>query len=128
MKKHGPPPWKMNVVGISSASVPMAATLPAVSATARRKVEPMGTTYRVVEAGATEPEDLEAWLNGEAANGWRCVAVNSMPAHSVTVKTGGSLFRPERDQFRGFVMDGLGSDTFSRTVVYNVWVTLERTT
>jgi len=88
---------------------------------------PLMTTYRVVEAGATEPEDLERWLIDEASQGWRCVSVTSMPANSVRVKVGGTFFNPEREELRGYRMDGLGSDTVSRTVVYNVWVTLERT-
>ena len=87
----------------------------------------MTTTYRVVEAGATEPEDLERWLNAEAAGGWRVASVMSVPANKVEVRVGGSFFNPEREEMRGYKMDGFGSETFSRTVVYNLWVTLERT-
>jgi len=87
----------------------------------------MTTTYRVVEAGATEPEDLEGWLNTEAAAGWRVVSVSTVPANKVDVRVGGSFFNPERAEMRGYKMDGFGSETFARTVIYNLWVTLERT-
>jgi hypothetical protein len=87
----------------------------------------MATTYRVVEAGATEPDDLERWLNNEALAGWRVVSVTTVPANTVDVRVGGSFFNPERQEMRGYKMDGIGSETFSRTVVFNLWVTLERT-
>jgi Domain of unknown function (DUF4177) len=82
--------------------------------------------YRVVEAGATEPDDLQDWLNAQAAEGWRCVGVTTVPATSVTVKTGGGFFSAERDTFRGFTSDGWGSETYRSKHVYNIWVTLER--
>jgi Domain of unknown function (DUF4177) len=84
--------------------------------------------YKVVEAGATEPEHLEEWLNDQAAEGWRCVSITSMPATAVRVKTGGGVFSGEHEDFRGFTSDGWGSDNFRSKHVYNVWVTLERET
>jgi hypothetical protein len=47
----------------------------------------MATTYRVVEAGATEPDDLERWLNTEAAAGWRVVSISTVPANKVDART-----------------------------------------
>lgn len=86
----------------------------------------MGLTYRVIEAAATNPEDMEAWMNQEAADGWRVVSVAMVPADSVSVRVGGSILHPEYQTSRGYKMDGIGSETFSRTVVFNAWVTLER--
>jgi hypothetical protein len=86
----------------------------------------MAQTYRVVEAAATDPEDIEAWMNQQAADGWRVVSVAMVPANSVSVRVGGSILHPEYQTSRGFKMDGIGSDTFSSSVVFNAWVTLER--
>jgi hypothetical protein len=84
------------------------------------------TFYRVVEAAATDPEELEGWMNQQAADGWRVVSVAMVPANTVSVRVGGSMLRPEHETTRGFKIDGVGSDMFSSTVVFNVWVTLER--
>jgi hypothetical protein len=86
----------------------------------------MAQTYRVVEAAATDPEDIEAWMNEQAADGWRVVSVAMVPANSVSVRVGGSILHPEYQTSRGFKVDGVASDTFSSTVVFNAWVTLER--
>ena len=88
----------------------------------------MTTTYRVVEAGATEPEDLERWLNAEAAGGWRVASVMSVPANKVDVRVGGSFFNPERQSPRGYWMPGAWTRTWGKTVVQSLRVTLERTT
>lgn len=78
--------------------------------------------YEVVETNATDPADLQNWLNGKADEGWRCVSITAMPASEIDVKVGGGLFNPDYDRARGFVTHANRVNKHA----YNVWVVLER--